>query len=219
MTATLEWLVDRRHHAGPVIDQGSRPTCLSCAISSAHHHILGVAKCIEYLHYGSRKQPTGCGSIDSVQTVLATDGQPNESAWPYDPSIDEDVLSRIPPSPLSDPFHHADLVVNSAPDRARLIEQLRGGHLPVVGLVTTPGLLRLRSDVLTEPGPHMDGHAVLLVGAARYTGPDIGIIRPDDHLMCIQNSWGNTWGANGFGLIGPRAWDDMVLLSAHLMPT
>lgn len=218
MSATLEWIVDRRNTAGSIIHQGNRPTCLSCAISAAHHHILGFAKSIEYLHYGSRKQPTGAGSLASARTVLATDGQPDESAWPYDISVDETLVSPIPPGPLPDPFHTADLVVQVSPTRDTLIQHLEADRLPVVGLETTPGLMRLRSQVLTEPGPHGDGHAVLLVGAATYRGPDRGLIQPGDQLMCVQNSWGNGWGVSGCGLIGPRAWDDMVLVSAHLMP-
>jgi hypothetical protein len=219
MSSTLEWIVDFRHTAGPVIDQGIRPTCLSCAVSAAHHYIRGVAKSIEYLHYGSRKLPTGYGSINSVQIVLANDGQPNESGWPYDPTLDESTLSPIPQGPLPQPFDHADLVVDSAPSRAALIRHLQADQLPVIGLRTTPGLMTLRGGVLTEPGPHGDGHAVLMVGAAKYTGPDLGMLHPNDQLMCIQNSWGTSWGVNGYGLIGPRAWDDMAHVALRLVAT
>lgn len=219
MTATLEWIVDRRGAAGPIIDQGERPTCLSCAISAAHHHAVGIAKSIEYLHYGSRKQPTGAGSLASARTVLSRDGQPDESAWPYDHTVDEDVTSPIPPSPLAEPFHRADLQVEPHPQPEDLIRRLEGGRLPVIGLLTTPGFMRLHAGVLTEPGPHLERHAVVLVGTAQYRGPDLVVIKHDDHLMCVQNSWGTTWGAGGLGLIGPRAWSDMVLVSAHLQPT
>lgn len=218
MTAMLEWLVDRRHAADPILHQGQRPTCLSCAISAAHHHIRGLAKSIEYLHYASRKRPAGAGSLASARTVLALDGQPNESAWPYDGTVDESIMSPIPAGPLAGPFHRADLVVDANPQRATLIRLLREGHLPVIGLETTPGFMRLRSEVLTEPGPHADGHAVLLVGAALYKGPDRGVIRPGEQLMCVQNSWGTGWGKGGHGLIGPRAFDDMIVVSAHLTP-
>lgn len=78
--------------------------------------------------------------------------------------------------------------------------------------------MNLNGGILTEPGPRADGHAVLLVGAARYTGADLGIIKPDEQLMCIQNSWGTAWGAHGYALIGSRAWDDMVFVSALLAP-
>ncbi|MGB3353718.1 MAG: hypothetical protein WBB00_13215 [Mycobacterium sp.] len=218
MTAVLEWLVDQRQAAGPILDQGQRPTCLSCAISAVHHRIVGYAKSIEYLHYASRKLPSGAGTLASARTVLAVDGQPNESAWPYDVTVDESVVSPIPPAPLDEPFHRADLVIDVNPQAASLIRLLHDGHLPVLGLETTPGFMRLRSEVLTEPGPHAGGHAVLLVGAAVYKGPDRGIIRPGEQLMCVQNSWGHGWGKGGHGLIGPRAFDDMTFISAHLTP-
>lgn len=218
MSATLHWVADRRGAAGPVIDQGLRPTCLSCALSSVHHHVLGVAKSIEYLHYGSRRLPTGAGSLLSARSVLGTAGQPDETAWPYDISIDETVVSPIPPGPLAHPFHCADLAIDVDPQPDSLMRQLENDRLPVIGLQTTPGFMNLGSGVLTETGPHIEGHAVVLVGAATYQGPDLGVIQPGDQLMCVQNSWGLRWGVDGCGLIGPRAWDDMVLVAAHLVP-
>lgn len=218
MTGTLDWIVDRRGEAGPVIDQGDRLTCLSCAISTTHHHAVGVAKSIEYLHYSSRKLATGAGSFSSARTVLSHDGQPDESAWPYDNTIDEAVMSPIPPTPLADPFHFADLPVEPSPPASDLIDHVQQGRLPVIGLHTTPGFMRLQGGVLTEPGPHTGRHAVVLVGVAEYTGPDLGVLQPNDPLMCVQNSWGARWGTGGLGLIGPRAWSDMVLVSALLLP-
>jgi C1A family cysteine protease len=76
--------------------------------------------------------------------------------------------------------------------------------------------MTLKNGILTEPGVHMGNHAILLVGAASYEGPGGGVIESGDTLMCVQNSWGDTWGTRGFGLIGPRAWQDMVLISATL---
>lgn len=218
MTATLDWIADHRQTSGPVLDQGIRPTCLSCAVSAAHRRSRGIHKCIEYLHHRCRLLPTGCGSIDSVHVVLSTDGQPNESTWPYDPTIDETTYHPVPPGPLPAPFQYADLTVDPVPTRDSLIRQLNDDHVPVIGLRITPGFMNLNGGLLTEPGLRTDGHAVLLVGAARYTGPDLGIVKPDDQLMCIQNSWGTAWGANGYALIGPRAWDDMVFVSAVLSP-
>ncbi|NMO04518.1 hypothetical protein HH308_25185 [Gordonia sp. TBRC 11910] len=119
---------------------------------------------------------------------------------------------------MSAPFHYADFTVDPAPTRDSLIRQLNDDHVPVIGLRVTPGFMNLNGGILTEPGPPTDGHAVLLVGAARYTGPDLGVVEPGDQLMCIQNSWGTSWGANGYALIGPRAWDDMVFVSALLTP-
>jgi hypothetical protein len=130
--------------------------------------------------------------------------------------VDERVLNLLPPGHLAGPFDRADLSVTSYPQSDALIGDLEAGYLPVVGVVTTPGFMTLSNGILTEPGKHLDNHAVLLVGAAAYDGPGGGVIEPGDIFMCIQNSWGDTWGTRGFGLIGPRAWQDMVLISATL---
>ena len=210
----LEWIVDRRGEAGPVIDQGRRPTCLSCATSSAHHELSGEPRCIEFLHHASRSRPSGVGQFESVGDVLSAEGQPPEAQWPDDPTIDDS--QSAPPAHISGPFAHATFEVQTPVDNDRLVSELEGGELPVIGLVTTRRFMVLQNQVLTEPDTHLNRHAVLLVGAATYHGVQAAGLQTGDRLMCIQNSWGATWGTSGFGLIAPRAWDDMVLVSAFL---
>lgn len=216
MTATLTWIADMRSETGPVISQGERGTCLSCACSSAHHKIRDRAKSIEYLHYASSRLPTGTGSLHSAVHVLGTDGQPDEIAWPYDPGVNEEVISPIPPLGLITPVDCCQVKVALGADPAEVVAHLKSGVAPIVGLMTTPLLMALRGGVLTEPDAHLDGHAVLVVGAATYNGPNLGVLRPGDELMCVQNSWGPGWGNGGYGLIGPRAWQDMTLVTATL---
>lgn len=208
----LDWIVDRRGDAGPVIDQGNRPTCLSCATSSAHHEIVGEPRSIEFLHHGCRSRPGGYGLITSVRDVLDLDGQPPEDQWPYEPHIDDAVAA--PPANLPGPFTNATLTTSAGVEPPELVDELRADTLPLVGLVTTRRFMRLSSAVLTEPDTHLGRHAVLLVGAATYSGPSAGGLADGDLLLCIQNSWGTNWGANGYGLIGPRAWADMALVTA-----
>lgn len=210
----LEWIVDRRGEAGPVIDQGDRPTCLSCAVSSAHGELDGESKSVEFLHYTCRSKHLGTGAFESIADVLADEGQPPEDQWPYDPTI-EDSLA-VPPATVVGPFAHAVVSMNATSDTPRLISALQGGVMPIIGLVTTRRFMLLKRAILTEPDTHLNRHAVLLVGAAIYKGRDVPGLTDGDTLMCVQNSWGRSWGVDGFGLIGPRAWGDMLLVSAVL---
>lgn len=214
MTGNLRWLADHRGKAGPIIDQGMRRTCLSCATSAAHHHLLNAERSIEFIHYESRKQPLGCGHIDSVADALYAVGQPPEIQWPYDRTVDESTMSPVPPTTVTGPFDRLVTDLCVGPDSSYLIDQLELGRSVVVGMWTTRELQRLQSGVLTEPGVHLGGHAVLLVGAAKYDGESLRGVANGDTLMCIQNSWGASWGSGGYGLIGPRAWSDAVILSA-----
>ncbi|WP_179273231.1 MULTISPECIES: C1 family peptidase [unclassified Rhodococcus (in: high G+C Gram-positive bacteria)] len=210
----LDWIVDRRGDAGPVIDQGARPTCLSCATSSAHHERSGQARSIEFLHNATLSKPNGSGNFSSVKQALLAEGQPPEYQWPYDSTID-DADAKIPKH-IPGPFERADYDVSSGNDIDSLVIKLQAGLLPVIGLATTRPFIQMQGGILIDPAAHLDGHAVLLVGAARYQGPDTPQVKKSDIFMCIQNSWGKSWGVSGFALIAPSAWIDMVLVSAVL---
>lgn len=210
----LDWIVDRRGDAGPVIHQGDRPTCLACAVSAAHGAVDTTPKSIEFLHWASRHEPDGLGSFSSVEGVLGGVGQPPETQWPYNPAIEDSAAT--PPSTITGPHFNATLTTGTAVDPNSLTKELEAGAVPIIGLVTTRRFMVLKNAVLSEPDTHLTRHAVLLVGAATYRGPDAGGVVDGDILMCIQNSWGPTWGAGGYGLIAPRAWNDLALVSATL---
>lgn len=212
---SLQWLVDFRGAAGRVIDQGNRPTCLSCATSSAHFEATDEEKSVEFLHYMSRTKTFGVGAFESVRDVLGVDGQPPEGQWPYDPTADD--ASVTPPASLLGPYANARLEIDADVAHGALVGLLDGGILPIVGLHTTTTFMRLQNEILTVHGSRLSRHAVLLVGAATYNGPDAGGLSDGDVLLCVQNSWGTSWGVGGYGLIGPSVWSSIAIVKAVIV--
>jgi hypothetical protein len=221
MTSTqLAWVHDLRATMPPVMDQGHRrPTCLSCASSTVHTYLRGSARSVEHLHYLSRRQPGGAGSLRSVRDVLGLQGHAADADWPYDPSVDEDACSPIPPGPMGSSLPRADLVAIPAPPIAEVPLLLSNGASPLAIIRTTPEFHKLRDDVLSAPGKPLGLHAVVVVGAATVTSSTDPCLGNGDVVLLLQNSWGFGWGDRGYGLIGPSAWKSMVRAIVSISPT
>ncbi len=189
----------------PVIQQGPRPTCVACALSSAHeserspHDFQPAVEPVWWhLHAEGKAGPHGALLTDAVDS-LAQVGQCSSAHWPYDSSLgfgtqDPPAAAGTPPwaqaaARIFSPAH--DGVEDEVEDR------LAAGH-PVIAIIEVTDELRY---------PHSDGfvpvppiratsggyHAVLLVGA--WTDPDRG------RVLLVRNSWGELWGSGGYCLL------------------
>ena len=96
---------DLRSRFGPARDQGAPATCLAFAMSDTHAAMRGVAwyalSC-EYLFYQAKQRdgtPVDEGTtISAAQAALAHDGQPLETAWPYQTALLADETKWKPPA-------------------------------------------------------------------------------------------------------------------------
>jgi C1A family cysteine protease len=124
----------------------------------------------------------------AAASALADEGQPVETAWPYN------AVQATPWTPPSIPatLHKRRMLVGSlAFDDITAV--LDGGHLVVLGVIITDAFYR--PDALgrvpeVSPDIERGGHAVLAVGH--------GTEADGTPMLLIRNSWGTTWGLGGY---------------------
>jgi len=200
-------LVDLRPHLPPIRDQGlTRGTCLAFAATTSHEHGRGPAitdLATEALFYaakqseGNREDGT---SLRAIYRALRDDGQPEETAWRYDPDLDIRDPGYGPPdgSFTAADCRRATLRRVDA-DLPAIHVELDHGNVVVIGLELWEAFELRQEDELDLPGPdELNGnmHAVAVVG-----------YDDDRGRLLIRNSWGTDWGEDGY------AWlpDDLVL--------
>jgi hypothetical protein len=212
----LDWIVDLRAPWPGVTDQGRRETCLAMALTSAHEHAHGAALSAEYLHWASGHHPGGRGCLPAAGLAMATDGQPPEPQWSYRDDTDDTDASYAPGSSVVGPFtrRRADRRLTGLD---QVIAELQQGRWVVVALRVTDAFAADGAGIVLPDGPGRAGHAVIAVGAATVMGdqlqPDL---RDGDRLLCIRNSWGSGWGADGHKLITEVALNSTHILSLAL---
>jgi hypothetical protein len=178
-------------------------------VSAAHevalfeaHGILDT--CEEYLFWASKQHDTsGWGTtFQAMAAGLASDGQPLEEQWLYDPDRDDQDAGYQPP-----PAAHAakprwwSLLSSVAPTQQSVRSELDAGRVVVLGMPTWPSLDTPVAGRLTVPKvSELDGefHAVAVIGYDETTAE-----------MLIRNSWGSSWGVNG------TAWLPLTFLDEH----
>lgn len=216
MTTAAERLAKRRESAAarPAIDltsqiasdvmnQGPRPTCVACAVAAAHEaERAGFEAAIEPVWW--RLREWGLAGHDgttltSAGRALPHTGHCEAHLWPYNNSLGFDT-EPPPASAGTPPWTRATLspVVVAHDGVEDVIEdQLTAAH-PVVLVIEISNDFRTPEPDGYIPVPPITApaegyHAVVIVGA--WTDPTHG------RVFLIRNSWGDFWGAGGYGLL------------------
>ncbi|HKS48832.1 MAG TPA: C1 family peptidase [Amycolatopsis sp.] len=217
MKPSITWLADLRGGLPPIGNQGQRGTCLAWAATTAHQHRRSSSLSVEYLHWACGPPPRGRGTRPGLRHALRTAGQPTTDQWPYDPSVDETAATYHPPRTVCGPFSTAD-ARSVTHDPLSLAAQLNSGHLPIAALRITPAFLTARGGIIHDNHRGTDGHAVTVVGIARSEQP-VGTVPAGELVVCVRNSWGPTWGRNGYALITETAWSACVMYAVMVRPS
>jgi hypothetical protein len=202
----LKWLADYRSALPSAGHQGSRYTCLSWAITTAHEFATGGSPLsVEFQHWNSGGYAGGRGNVLAASMALKTEGQPPNSQWEYMNVCDEQSPSYLPPSSVIGPFRKADVDTDIF-DVNAIVSNLQSSSLPIVALRITDAFLMAKGGVVDQDGNGQDGHAVVAVGAAQLLGnQSVGKIQPGERLICLRNSWGTGWGVDGHCLMSEAA--------------
>lgn len=189
MTSTM----DMTSQMPAIMDQGRRPTCLTCSVSDAHQVVYPqlTALSVEALFHGCARRDEDAvlsgATIDCVSDVLSQDGQPEASLWPYS-RVQPSSEDWFDPNPSAYKFRAG--IVTIEPKFVRVIEAITNGRPVILAIRVRDSLLAC--DNTGRLSGHCGGtirglHAVLAIGARRGSEPSIR----------IRNSWGTGWGMLG----------------------
>lgn len=203
MTAQVE-KPDHRPVQTMVRNQGDRPTCVGFAVSAAHEWMAqdGLLRSPEDAIWAGHQQG-GPPSNEATSVRLALSGlerlrHATEEAWPYGnpawpaerpPSAKDGTMQRVLPS-------WRELHDRGLPS---IEHELTEGHAVLLTLAFVPTAWRLPGGLIdAEPGRRTVGnHAVLAVGTAAEIGAT-------GDAVIVKNSWGENWGAAGYGFVSNR---------------
>lgn len=190
---------DLRPLFGPIRDQGDRPTCLAFAASDLHAAARGpwLPLSCEYIFYHAQKQsgrkPTDGATLPAMLAALRHDGQPPEQKWAYLKTVPGDTSQWGPPGNVSPIFKRAG--EETANTVKVIVDEVEAGRPVLTLLRLSASFDWVKADGIVDPaeneGPDFfRRHAVIAVGHGEWSGK---------RVVLVRNSWGDGWGAAGYG--------------------
>jgi hypothetical protein len=198
---TIAIKTDLRQLFGPIRDQGHRPTCLAFAASDLHAAVRGpwAQLSCEYLFYHgqrrAKRKPHEGAVLPATLEAVRHDGQPHEAGWPYLAALPADLSQWMPPPGLAPLFRRASDTGSHTIDA--MVSELDGGRSVIALLRLSWSFDWVKQDGIVDeaPGEQPDlnrSHAVIAVGHGAVNG---------QRTIVIRNSWGDGWGAGGYGYL------------------
>jgi len=212
--------VDLRSKCSPIVDQGNLGCCSSCAIASGLREFKAKAagnwKALSRLfHYWEERKLEGTISTDSGATisdgmkVLKNIGVCPETDWPYD-------ISTFKNSPTQKDLNDAPAYKISSYQRVTSLSLLKAAiaedYPVVIGVAvyasfegdaaTSTGIIPM-PDTSTEK--LLGYHAICCVGYNDNKTAD-----GQTGYVIFRNSWGTSWGAEGYGYLPYAYFNSLV---------
>ncbi len=218
--------VDLRSQDTPIFNQGNLGSCTACATTAmvrfvrkkqfaAKAGFLDWKPSVLFTYYNTRllegtvNRDNGAQLRNSLKSVNKY-GAVNETKWPY-------IVSKFKTKPTSSLYteglkQQTMVYYSLATQTVTELKQCLSQGYPFVfgSLLYTPfqSTTVRNTGIVPMPNPRSErmigGHAMMCVGWTTYNGQEYFIVR---------NSWGNTWGLQGYCLI-PVAYLTSRALSA-----
>ena len=187
---------DLRGRFGSARDQGAHATCLAFAMSDTHAAMRGgawYALCCEYLFYQAKQRdgtPVDEGTtISAARAALVHDGQPLETAWPYQTALPADETKWKPPADIGTLYRRSSK--RATPAFNRVWDAVEANQPSVIVMTVSTVFYVPSSDGVVdsnEPENPTLRHAVVAVATGK---------RAEAKLLLVRNSWANSWGLAG----------------------
>lgn len=196
--------VDMRKECPPIYDQGSLGSCTTNALCGAYHFDelkQGISEAFLpsrlFLYYNERDME-GTVSSDSGASLrdgcksLARQGVCSESEWPYD--VDQFAVEPPLSCYRDASSHRCKKYHRLSQDINNLEGCLAAGYPFVFGIMVYESFespMVMKTGIVPLPNPEREellgGHAIMAVGYDRK----------EQNFIC-RNSWGASWGMDGY---------------------
>lgn len=207
LVATLPPRVDLRPNMPPVWDQGELGSCTAHAIGAAFafearkqataYAAMTPSRLFLYFNErdmeGTTTDDAGAEIRDGVKST-ATTGLCDETLWPYDPARFAD---KPTPDAYADALDHRTTTYLRVAQTLPALQSCLASGFPIAFGISVfdsfEGDGPAATGVVPMPSTsesNLGGHAILLCGYDTYT-----------RQFTFRNSWGDGWGAAGYGYL------------------